>query len=93
VEAVGKWNARPDNAKALDNDDETTTYDISYDGTPMLGVTNGDLLALWTALGVDPSEVDTAVAHQEGVVADAQTAITNAQTDLANETVYELERR
>lgn len=42
---------------------------------------------------MDPSEVDTAVGTQEGLVTEAQQAVTDAENNLVNETGYELERR
>lgn len=62
----------------MDNDEDTTPYDIVYQGETLTGVTNAQLLALWTAVEIDPSEVATAVGDQEGVVTDAQQAVTNA---------------
>lgn len=76
-EAVAKWNLRPDIATTVANDEDTTTYDIVYQGETLTGVTNAQLLALWTAVEIDPSEVDTAVGFQEGVVTDAQQHLEN----------------
>jgi hypothetical protein len=44
VEAVGKWNARPDNAKALPNDDATTEYDFTDSSGVTETTTNANLL-------------------------------------------------
>jgi len=39
-EAVAKWNLRPDIATTVDNDEDSTTYDIVYQGETLTGVTN-----------------------------------------------------
>jgi hypothetical protein len=39
-EAVAKWNLRPAEAVTVANDEDTTTYDIVYQGETLTGVTN-----------------------------------------------------
>lgn len=74
-EAVGKWNARPDDMKALDNDNSIDEYTFTYEVMDTTGavvsseelteISNATLLALWTDLGLDPAGIDTAITDAE----------------------------